>query len=67
MQNDGQEAEQVVADGEALPATNTGSKEYWAGKSEVEILFYQQFQMQQRIEDLREKMNNMFTVQKLYL
>ena len=58
MQTDGREADQVVADSVAVPATNTGSKGYWAGKSEAEILFSQQFQMQQRIEDLCEEMNN---------
>ena len=52
----------VDVEGGVAPATNAGS-----GKSEVELLFSQQFQIQQRIEDLREEMNNMFTVQKLYL
>ena len=64
---DGEEEEHAGADGGVAPATNAGSEGYWAGKSEVELLFLQQFQMQQRIEDLREEMNNLFTVQKLYL
>ena len=57
----------VCVDRGAVLATNAGSQGYWAGKSEVELLFSQQFQIQQRIEDLHEEMNNMFTVQKLYL
>ena len=61
MQTDGGEAEQVVADGGAAPATNTGSEGYWASKSEVELLFSQQFQMQQMIEYLHDEMNNTFT------
>jgi hypothetical protein len=64
---DGEEEEHAGADGGVAPATNAGSEGYWAGKSEVELLFSQQFQMQQRIEDLCEEMNNLFTVQKLYL
>ena len=57
----------MVADGGVVPATNTGSEGYWVGKSEVDILLSQQFQIQQRIEDLHEEINNMFTVHKLYL
>ena len=64
---DGEEEEHACADGGVAPATNAESEGHWAGKSEVELLFSQQFQMQQRIEDLHEEMNNLFTVQKLYL
>ena len=39
VQTDGRDAEQVVADRRIAPATNTGSKGYWSGKSEGEILF----------------------------
>ncbi len=38
-QADGEEEEHTSADGEVAPVTNSGSKGYWAGKSEVELLF----------------------------
>ena len=52
---------------EAAPTANAGSfGEVWTGKAtlDTEALFSQQFQVQQRLEDLRLEMINLFGVQK---
>ena len=72
--NDGTAEEGVdctTASGQgAAPATVAGSGgEIWVGKStlDTEALFSQQFQLQQRLEDLRHEMINLFGVPKTYL
>ena len=61
----------VTASGRGVvPATNAGSVgEVWTGKAtlDTEALFSQQFQVQQRLEDLRQEMINLFGAQKCYL
>ena len=70
--NDGAAAEDgdaPVPGQEAVPATSAGSEEFWAGKSslETEALFSQQFQLQQRLEDLHQEILSLFGHQQPYL
>ena len=55
--------------GAALVANAGSVREVWTGKAtlDTEALFSQQFQIQQRLEDLRQEMINLFGVQKNYL
>jgi len=52
-----------------LPAAVAGSEEFWGGKSSLdpEALFSQQFQLQQRFEDLHWDMISLFGGQQCYL
>jgi hypothetical protein len=53
----------------AAPAAVAGSEDFWVGKSslDTEALFSQQFQLQQRLEDLRQEMISLFGGQQRYL
>ena len=60
----------AIAQGQGpASATAVGSEVFWAGKSalETEVLFSQQFQLQQRLEDLRQEIINLFGGQQRYL
>ena len=59
----------AIAQGQgAASATAVGSEVFWAGKSalETEVLFSQQFQLQQWVEDLRQESINLFGGQQRY-
>ena len=56
-------------EGAVQDTANAGSEDYWSGKSalDTEVLFSQQFQLQQRIEDLCQEMIGLFGGQQRYL
>ncbi len=73
QQGEGAAAEESCAtapdEGVVRDTANAGSEDYWSGKSalDTEVLFSQQFQLQQRLEDLRQEMIGLFRGQQRYL
>ena len=73
QQSEGAAAEESCAtapdEGAVRDTANAGSEDYWSGKSalDTEVLFSQQFQLQQRLEDLRQEMIGLFGGQQRYL